>query len=104
VNNAIKDGGSYGHHIVKVLCVILVTGDHKASGERATRAGSCDDMQNVAELLRYGSSCPQSFHALCNGGAVPTHAPPQGPPLQREYCRRAIPDIPTGTIQCQLTF
>lgn len=81
MNNTIKDGTSYGHHGAKVR-VILVTGDYKASGERATHAGSRDVMQNVAELLRYGSSCPESFHALRNGGAVPTHAPLQGPPLQ----------------------
>lgn len=102
VNNAIKDGGSYDHHAAKVHRAVLVTGDHKASGERARPAGSCDGMQDVAELLRYGSSCPESFHALRNGGAVPTHAPPQGPPLQQECRRGAISDIPTGTVNCQL--
>lgn len=73
VNNAIKGGGSYGHQVHRA---VLVTGDHKASGERARRAGSCDGMQDIAELLRYGYSCPKSFHALHNGGAVPTPAPP----------------------------
>lgn len=101
VNNAIKDGGSCGHHAAEVHHV-LVTGDHKASGERARRAGSCDGMQDTAELLRYRSSCPESFHALHNGGAVPTHAPPRGPPLQREYHCGAISDIPTGMVHCQL--
>jgi hypothetical protein len=104
VNNAIKGGGSYGHHAAQVHRVVLVTGDHKASGERAIRAGSCDGMQNIAELLGYGSSCPESFHAVCNGGAVSTHAPPRGPPLRREYRHGNISDIPTGMVHCQLIF
>jgi hypothetical protein len=82
VNNAIKDGGSHGRHAVEVHHVVLVTGDHKASGERARHTDSCNGMQNVAELLRYGSSCPESLHALCNGGAVSTPAPPRRPSLQ----------------------
>jgi hypothetical protein len=82
VNNDIKDGGSHGLHAVEVRNVVLVTGDDKASGERARHTGSYSGMQNVAELPRYGSSCPESLHALFDGGAVPTPAPPRGPSLQ----------------------
>ena len=55
-----------------------VSGDHKASVESAGHTGRCDGVQDVAVLFRYSSACPESIHALCNRGAVPPSAAPEG--------------------------
>jgi hypothetical protein len=63
--------------VVTLRCTFwfaTVSGDHKAGFESAGRAGRCDGVQDVVELFRYSSACPESLHAVCDRGAVPPSA------------------------------
>lgn len=62
-----------------------VSGDHKAGVESAGHTGCCDGVQDIAVLFRYSSACPESIHAICNGGAVPPSAALKGSLLQWKY-------------------